>query len=94
LLFRFDEPVHGISASNVAVRDPQQATVAGTWSCRGASGSPVSCLRGAVTKATFSPTTPATFEPWEVDWEPSGHLDVLDAAGNPAFDYRMALDDD
>ncbi|HEX4470662.1 MAG TPA: hypothetical protein VH085_01735, partial [Nocardioides sp.] len=47
LLFRFDEPVHGISASNVAVRDPQQATVAGTWSCRGASGSPVSCLRGA-----------------------------------------------
>ena len=47
----------------------------------------MSCLKGSVLRATFYPDAAGTHLGL-VDWEPGQHLDVLDAHGNPIYDYQ------
>ncbi|MBB6626073.1 hypothetical protein H5V45_01950 [Nocardioides sp. KIGAM211] len=86
-VFTFDEPVHGISPTNVVVYDADAADphqIAGTWACRNGAGSTVDCLTGPVIKATFTADDPDAPAPGAVDWSPDHHLDVLDRKGNPS----------
>ncbi|MBV9920458.1 MAG: hypothetical protein JOY78_06345, partial [Pseudonocardia sp.] len=92
---RFTEPVHGISATNVQVYDDNTATgpnpLDGTWTCRGAKQQHVSCLKGSVLEATFTPDEPGAI-PGVVDWDPGLRLDVLDAHGNPMLGSSVSPD--
>jgi hypothetical protein len=81
----FSEPVHGISTAGVTVSDNAGSPVlTGTWQCwaRRFAGASTSCLHGHVLSATFTATDPNA-EITLMDFAPSGHLDVLDRAGNP-----------
>jgi hypothetical protein len=86
---RFSEPVHGISAHHVRVLTAAGVVVHGTWTCDDAATRAVSCRRGEVTAATFTPVVGSrTAE--AVNWEPNHRLDVLDRAGNPVVDETYA----
>lgn len=91
-VFTFSEPVHGISTTNVHAFDTDFTPVTGSWKCRTGKGPHshrVSCVTGSVLRATFYPDVAGT-ELGLVDWEPDLHLDVLDAHGNPIFNYQTA----
>ena len=93
-VFRFSEPVHGISTTNVHVYDTNFDPLTGSWKCRQAKGphSPrVSCRTGSVLRATFYPDVAGTHLGL-VDWEPDQHLDVLDAHGNPFASESVSPD--
>ncbi|HEX4470660.1 MAG TPA: hypothetical protein VH085_01725 [Nocardioides sp.] len=88
-VFRFSEPVHGISATTVDAYDKNLDPISGTWKCRDGRGGHshrVSCRTGSVLRATFFPDVAGT-QLGLVDWEPGLHIDVLDAHGNPIYFY-------
>ena len=88
-VFRFSEPVHGISTTTVDAYDKNLDPISGTWKCRDGRGGHshrVSCRTGSVLRATFFPDVAGT-QLGLVDWEPGLHIDVLDAHGNPIYFY-------
>jgi hypothetical protein len=95
-VFRFTEPVYGISSANVQVYDDDTSSgpnpMSGSWKCRDAKRHRVSCRTGSVLRATFYPDDSTTRVPGVVDWEPGLHLDVLDAHGNPFISGSVSPD--
>ncbi len=82
----FSEDVDGISDASVSVRlATVSGEVPGAWSCATVDGGPTPCLTGRTRTATFTPDLAAPVgSTYGVVVNPPGHLEVTDAAGNPA----------
>jgi hypothetical protein len=83
----FDEPVHGVTTSDVVVRVEGKTTgLASAMTCDDQRGRPVSCSTGDIVRASVQPQ--ATLVPgqhYEVVVNPTGVTpQVVDRAGNPA----------
>jgi hypothetical protein len=88
VVIRFDETVHGVSTDSVTVRPYPYPTMgdplAGSWSCADVDDAATDCRTGEVRTATWSPAEPLPADSqFLVELNPSGVLDVMDAAGNP-----------
>jgi hypothetical protein len=84
----FDEPVRGISADSVTVREYDYPFLGeplpGSWSCADENGDPTDCMAGDLRSASWTPDSllPQGSD-FLVELNPSGTLDVMDLAGNP-----------
>lgn len=94
----FNEDVAGVTAENISVVDEDEVaridlpgsgpeTIAGSWACRSAAGSPVDCDLGPVRTALFTPVAPLrSGRGYWLVLNPVGHLGLTDLAGNPPID--------
>lgn len=90
----FDEPVHGVSASNFVLRvQGHAADLPASVSCLGQDGQAVSCATGDVARAVLTPDAQLVLgQYYRALIDPTGvSPKVVDQAGNPAAQTALAF---
>lgn len=80
----FDEPVHGLTTSNIVLRPKHGHLVAATLRCSNASGARTSCATGQVRRATLTPKASLDRgKTYVAIVDPAGAPPVIDRVRNP-----------
>jgi hypothetical protein len=87
----FNEDVAGLTDKTMVVQQQDgsqpnaHARQPGTWACATTAGTSVSCYRGPVRSATFTPEDPIPAGEYEIISDPGNQHGLTDEAGNPSY---------